>query len=329
MSQQYRSKKRSLNFLIYIWVLLILLSLLSVASYTWFSLSKTPKVSDMNLYVNVGSGLEIALSHDADQWGQQLSYLDMSGKTAPLRPVSWSEKEQRFYAAIYNMDGRLTGQWEPLDDQRHSNKNNSDHYYCKGTFYARTDMPVVVSLARAAVSANGHDGHGTYLIGVPLWNGEDTLHDNGGQGAECAVRIGIRITPVDQTGNPTGQPPVFYIYEPNADSHIDGAVGYTPTPSIDGAENLIDPARILTQTASRWSENDPVERDVLVYELGAFDKDTQLFTLQADEMVKIELYIWLEGQDVDCTNQIQAAQILANIQFVTNAGDQSGMQPIG
>ena len=45
-------------------------------------------------------------------------------------------------------------------------------------------------------------------------------------------------------------------------------------------------------------------------------------------MVRIELYVWLEGQDVDCTNRISQAQILASIQFATETSGQSGLKPI-
>ena len=328
MGKKQRTKKQKIRLTIYIWVLLILVSLLTVASYAWFSLSKTPRVSDMNMYVNAGTGLQIALEWDSDDWGQRLDFVDMSDETAPLRPVTWSELDQRFYAAVYGIDGRLTDRWDPLSDEINANKDSVFGYYCKGTFYARSDQSVSVSLAQAAVSADGHDGHGTYLIGTPLWNGETITHDNGGVGAESAMRIGIRITPIDEFGNPTGETPVFYIYEPNADSHMDGSVGAVSTPSIDGAESRVSEDKLITQSTTFWTEAYPVERDVLVYEMGKFDSDPELFSLKAGEIVKLELYVWLEGQDVDCTNQIKEAQIFANIQFETAPGDQSGLKPI-
>ena len=142
------------------------------------------------------------------------------------------------------------------------------------------------------------------------------------------MRIGIRITPIDEFGNPTGETPVFYIYEPNADSHPDGSTGYVATPSIDGTDTLVSADKLITQSTTSWTEAYPVERDVLIYEMGAFDSDPELFHLNAGEMVKLEMYIWLEGQDVDCTNQIQQAQIFANVQFDTKPGNQSGLQPI-
>ena len=45
-------------------------------------------------------------------------------------------------------------------------------------------------------------------------------------------------------------------------------------------------------------------------------------------MVMIDLYIWLEGQDYDCTNLIRDAQILASIQFESDPTGQSGLEPI-
>ena len=328
MSQQQRRFGRKRNMLLYFWILVILLSLLTVASYTWFALSRTPKVSDMNMHVNSAMGMEIALTHDSEVWSQQLDFLDMCSMEDPLRPVSWSEKDQRFYAAIYGFDGRLTGEWDPLTDEANANKNDGNGYYSKGTFFARTDQPVTVSLAKAATSADGREGHGTYVIGTPVWNADKISHDNAGIGAECAIRMGIRVTMVDGAGNPTGQTPVFYIYEPNADVHIDGSRGYVDTPSIDGPDTLVAREQILTQTVTLWTEAYPVQRDVLIYNMGDFDGDTTLFQLNKGEMAKIELYIWLEGQDIDCTNQIQEARILANFQLVAEAGGQSGLKPI-
>ena len=43
----------------------------------------------------------------------------------------------------------------------------------------------------------------------------------------------------------------------------------------------------------------------------------------------MDLYIWLEGQDVDCDNRIgRDAQISANIQFFADPDGQSGLKPL-
>ncbi len=330
MSTRNKKTPSKLTILIFFYVLLILMSLLTVASYTWFSLSRTPRVSDMNMYINSQSGMELSADPLAEEWKLQLDFRDLVDVTTKLRPITWSDKEQRFYAAVYGIDGRLTDipSWQPLTDERNANKDNLDGYYIKATFFARSGVALGVSLSPAVEVDEGINGSGTYVIGTPLWDPRQIFHNNGGQGAENAVRIGIRITPVDPTGEPKDGTSEFFIYEPNTDSHIDGTTEYIATPSIDGTEHLIAEDHLIRQTSSTWSEAYPVQRDVVIKELGEFDKDPELFTLNAGDMVKIDLYIWLEGQDVDCTNEINEAQILASIQFAGNAGIESGMKPI-
>ncbi len=325
--QPESNQKERRKILMLAWLVLLSLLLMTVATYTWFSISATPRVSDLYLFINAKPGLEIALD-PAGEWVSQLDFRDMVDETAPLRPVTWSDRDQRFYAASYGFDGRMTGTWEPLEDSRHANKNNIEGYYVKATFYARSGQDVKISLSPAVEVEEGVDGSGTYLIGTPVWDQETLLHSNGGQGAETAVRIGIRVTPVDTLGEPTGEESIFYIYEPNADAHIDGSTGYVDTPSIDLTQTLVPEDRMILQTASTWTEAYPVQRTVVIKDLGEFTKDPWLFDLKTDAMVCIDLYIWLEGQDVDCTNEIQSAQIMANIQFSAETEGQSGLVPI-
>ena len=327
-AKQQKTKRRSLLFF-YIYGLLILAILLTAASYAWFSISRTPRVSDLGMHITTGEGLELASSYDAQEWTHQLDFVDLVDETAPLRPATWSEKNQRFYAATYGIDGRLTDQWQPLTDANNAYRDNFYGYYTKITFYARTKQSVAVSLSPAVAVSEGLQGAGTYVIGTPLWNGQSVLHDNGGSGAENAVRVGFRITKVNAEGKALqGEDPTFIIYEPNADSHLDGSGNYIPTPSIDGAAQLVPEDRLITQTTSSWREAYPVQRDVLIHELGEFTSPTELFKLDVGELVKIDLYVWLEGQDVDCTNRIKGAQILANVQFSSKMDGQSGLEII-
>ena len=330
MKNENRKKRSWVTILVYFYMILILFSLLTVASYTWFSLSKTPRVSDLYMYVNSATGLELALEPNAadEDWVLQLDFRDMVDVTTELRPVTWSDRDGCFYAAVYGYDGRRTGQWEKLTDDRNANKVTLDGYYIKSTFYARTGQDVALSLTPAVEVEEGLQGSGTYLIGYPQWDATNIVHSNGGQGAECAVRIGIRITPVDKAGVQKGGASKFFIYEPNSNMHLDGSTAYVATPSIDGTDSLVPEDRLILQTASTWTEADPVQRDVVIRDLGEFTTETDLWELEAGEIIQIDLYVWLEGQDVDCTNVISKAQILASIQFAGDTEDQSGMDPI-
>ncbi len=330
VNRKKRSNHNGKKLILSFYLVLVLFTLITVASYTWFAISRTPRVSDMNLYVNSSTRLELSMDPTAEEWTLQLNLQDMMPESTPLRPVTWVEEEQCFYAAAYGADGRLMdlSYWEKLYDQRHANKNNIDGYYIKLTFFARATSAVTVRLSPAVEVDQGIYGSGTFVIGQPIWNKEYLFHENGGLGAESAVRIGIRLTPVDADGIPTGEEGAFYIYEPNCDSHIDGTEGYLPTPSITGMEQLISDEYLIRQTQSTWTETNPVEKGVVVKNLGEFQNTPILCTLDSGEIVQMDIYIWLEGQDVDCVDLIRKAQIMACIQFDADPEGGGGLTPI-
>ncbi len=362
-------------------VILLLLALLVTATYTWFALNRTPRVSNIGLNVNAPTGMLLSTQPYGAEWVQRLDYADLVGENAPLRPVTWSNADQCFYAAMYGADGRRSGGFLPLDDENNANRDDVYGYYIKATFYATSDTGVGVSLTHPVQLEDGFSGSGTYLIGTPVWDEENILHSDGGRGAQNAMRVGFRITPLDETGAELTGEQLFYIWEPNCDTHLvggteltpeedeeagetpeaqaeeedepltdedgDGVLDgglyvpettpdypwypdeYIPTPSIDGTEGLIDEEWLICQTTTYWSEADPVQRDLYYQTMGEFTTQTQLFKLNAEQIVRIDLYLWLEGQDVDCDNRIgQEAQVMANIQFDADYGGQSGLVPI-
>lgn len=319
------SKKTRL--IIYAYLLLFLLIISVTATYTWFSLSKSPVVNNLSMYVTSHSGLELALDPESEQWGSKISYEDMASESFPLRPITWSEQNQQFFAAEYGADGRING-WLPLTDEKNANKNNDDSYYSIGTLYAKASQNSTVSLAKKVQVSEGISGAGTYLVGMPTWNSKKVLHDNAGNGAENAIRIGIKITLLDDNNQPIKDTATFFIYEPNCNYHAQSEQGYVKTPSIDGSETLVPQDRLVLQDKSTWTEADPVENGVQIYSIGDFENSTKLFSLKEGQKAMIKLYLWLEGQDQDCTNAIQEAQVLANIQFVADAEDNSGLKPI-
>lgn len=322
-------KKRQKTLLVtLLLLLLILLPLSTVATYTWFSISRTPKVSDMEMTINSAVGLQIAWSADAaeDEWKQQLNFIDQVPSDTLLTPVTWSDAQQCFYTTTFGPDGRVSGVDVKLNDDMDA--NGRDGHYVKFTVYGRTEERVTVSLSPAVEIEEGKQGAGTYLIGTPLWDAETLSHQNGGDGAQYATRVGLRVTILDTAGNPTGEP-VFYLYEPNGDRHVDGSEGYQPTPSMDGTAELVPEARHIRQTTSEWEESEPVQRDVVIRRLGEFEREVELFRLEEQQKVKIDVYIWLEGMDVDCVNAIgQSAQLFANVQFLAKPTGNSGLVPI-
>lgn len=329
MNSKKNTKKGPKPVIIYFYIVLILMALTTAATYTWFTISKTPWVSDMSIYINSPSGLELSTDPLGEEWTQQLDVSRLLQDAPSLRPVTWVEDEQKFYAANYGLDGRLTDNWQPLADRLHGVAHNNDGYYIAATIYARAGQKMDVSLSPAVDVAEGVKGSGTFVIGKPVWNAEEIHHDNGGKGSELAVRVGFLVQKTDLNGTPKEEPAEFFIYEPNSDTHIDGSTDYVATPNIKGNAALVEENRLIHQTTSTWQESDPVEQNVVVRSSGEFLTDTTMFTLDSTELAKITVYIWLEGQDVDCTNEIgHEAKLLICLQFAGDTSGQSGMDPI-
>ncbi len=307
------------------YMLMVLVVLLTAATYTWFTISRTPEVHDLALYVGTARGLMISADPDLpfEKWGEHINYGDHMSKDTFLKPATWSDKEQRFYAAEFGADGRIRRISRKLNDDSNANGNGADSYYVKFTFYAKTDENVKVSLA------DPNELTGNFVVGMPEWDPENIVHANGGRGAQSAVRIGFKITKFDEKGQPIDEVPTFIIYEPNCDNHLDFTYDYELTPSIDGTENLVPSERLIRQTSTAWVESDPVQNGIVVYYYGEFLDDTFLFDLDSGQMAQIDMYLWLEGQDVDCTAEIgEQAKIIAAVHLEATSRGNSGFEDI-
>ena len=355
--------------LFYIYLLVALLSIFTVASYTWFTLSTTPQVSNMNMYITSGIGLELAASPNPEVWTNQLDiyetkelikYQGKDKEKPSLHQITWSDADQCFYGPLYGYDGRLMTfstldydkleviSWYRLEDKIHANTTAKSNYYMKATVYARSGQPTDICLAAPTWLDNEQTikGSGSYVIGITnqkTESGSIVGVLNSGKGPETAIRVGFRITRVDSEGNELDERSPMYIYEPNADRHVDGSEDYIPTYSIDEFRVVEETVPESTElTAENVAPKEPflVAEDRLTKqsfsksaeEPGEFLTNPTLFSVKPGEIVRIEIYIWLEGQDVDCSNAmsdgVSTTTILANIQFTGTTETQSGMVPI-
>ena len=72
-----KGKKSFAYIVLYFYMILLLLVLLTVASYTWFNISQTPRVSNMAMYINAMAGMDFSVSPQGGEWGKQLSFSDL------------------------------------------------------------------------------------------------------------------------------------------------------------------------------------------------------------------------------------------------------------
>ncbi len=295
-------------------VILVSLVLLTTATYAWMSIASTLKVVNLAMTVVTDNALKVALDEDGTP-GEFTTVLDLSELFAEdniLRPVTYSAVEDAFMAPVYGLDGRIETLTEMLlreDEEATPNytlmaegDEEAGYLIALDLWVCASETSCAVTLSPPTEVTEGLLGGGTYLVGAPVWNAETYTHDDGGQGAEYAIRIGFRSYDDD------GETENFVMYEPNNTGDV--------TTSVDGTGEYISADKYIIQSESTWDEQTPTLRDNVDYTLGEFlTDDIVLFELEAGVPKLITVYIWLEGQDEACDNSISAAELLLNLQF--------------
>ena len=122
-----------------------------------------------------------------------------------------------------------------------------------------------------------------------------------------------------------------YIWEPNYDTHTEYGISNArdiyniniTNPSnpvnYDGIIKEIDKNRnVTTDRASENNYPNLFKRvNVSYYTTNGFTENKEIFNLQAG-ITKIRIYMWVEGQDVDCENNASVGNMSLSLQFSTN-----------
>ncbi len=300
--------------------------LLTASTYAWMTIASQLMVTDLSLTVVSSNGLEIALDDEGapGEWSSSLDLSTLMEAGVALTPATYSALEDAFQEPEYGTDGRIATMVALLPTYLQDILFGEDSSMAEEDTLATVGVLAIdvwvrtssedcsVQLSAPTQVEEGLLGSGTYVVGTPVWNAQTVSHDDGGTGAQNAIRIGFR--PYDENGE-TEQ---IVIYEPNTDG--------TTTLSVDDTgEGLVAEEYLVTQAPSTWAEQDPVLNGSVDYTLGELEADVELFALATGEAKKVTIYIWLEGQDADCTNTISNAELLMNLQItaVTEGADAS------
>ncbi len=314
------------------WIITVSFVALSVATYAWMSIATSFKLSDLEINVISDNAVEIAMDVDGlpGEWVQSISAAELVPENAELRPLTYSATDKAFYSPKYGLDGRisllqasLVTTLADISTSSAEAEGEGAGYLLKFEFWLQTSSSKITTyLSDPEISPEGEMvANGSYVVGSPVWNEELIQHDDGGNGAQNAIRIAFLTEDYwlyDDAGAAVAlvEEGAFYIYEPNANAE-------EITPSMDGVDengNALpyegEDGKLIRQEQSSWQEQEFPLRNNVDYTYGKFiDEDTELFMLTANNPRKITMYVWLEGQDAQCTNSISAGKILANIHF--------------
>lgn len=279
-------------------VCLLYVAVLSTATYAWFTLNNKPKA--FNLSLTAGATADLLIADDTGggpgEYGEELDLKDAAQSPVAmdemeLNPVTTSDA-QTFYGPRYN--GNTVSDKEEITDEDELYKS----YVYKKTFYLKAGTLKTKSGKRASSGSRRYD----VMLQGPKSGEEHSgceIKQAGTDGRDTAAKS-IRIAFVLE--NPDGKIP---IYEPNSGESPNGG---------ESATNTLD---VQNGTLKQPSPGG-------AFEGGENGNSKKLFTITEGEDVLVTMLVWIEGTDVDCTNNIQMDEIIGNIQFTSKDAESTG-----
>ena len=297
MSNAEKKKVNWLRVVPTVAIALVLIILLSYATYAWLKRDWSPEILQSDMRIIAGSGLTFQFEGgDAIDSANINDLLDL--ETVELRSVSsCSGKSEDFFALEYGLTGDALKKLDPakhLDaDEIADLKNEEGKYTLLGKKYGYVDLTFTVS-----ADVNNMSDQSVYLGD----SSKIELVDAGAVGAHDplnAMRVSITVDGVTHVFLPSadGISPVRSIHTGITNNRVDGR-GYT----ADG----ISPADAQT-----------VSTDAKIFN-SFFEGKTALFTIAPGEQKKVNVCIWLEGVDDDCQDEVAGSALDLLIEFTAD-----------
>lgn len=302
-------------------MLLITMVALTTASYAWFSVNSAVQLAGLDVNVAAAEGIQV--STDASTWKASLTTTDIangySGHTNQLptllAPVSTVGSQAEGTFAMFG--GTLVeGTTTTLNASSRTDTAGAAGDYIAFDLFIKATSSTPIYLDAVSDIAYETTGAGSSV------------------GLEFSSRVAFFNQGTDATSTPataralaTGTSASQVIWEPHALEHTAVALG-------NGASVLVKTAYYGLKATGTGLTTTDFAGDSTHY--GAVttitpDTDTVPFEQIAGNVIftagagitKIRIYIWIEGQDVDCENnaslgfaQDNLSKIVANIKFI-------------
>ena len=324
--------KRKTSFKSSVIVLLLMAVLLMASSYAWFTSNQVVTISSLDVSVQARNGLQISV--DGTNWKAVLQNQDIidASKTytaavnqipTELEPVSTAGDVDAatgfmnmFYGSV-----EADGNDFKLSATKDTETNATSGKFIAFDIFLRVDTDTQVYLSRNSnVSYTGTADRGLQNAARVAF----VEQGNTPVGSDLADIQALKA--VDSTG--------VHIWEPNYDVHTAAAVSHaydTYGLTISTADEAVVPydgikAVIAKENgvllADANATDNPLSFATVTTEyrtpaaFASADTNQQIFNLAAG-ITKIRIYMWIEGQDVDCENNASGADIAYNIQITT------------
>ena len=320
-------KNRDIRFVYLLILLFITAVLFATSTYAWFTVNRLVQVDSLNVKVEAAGGIDI--STDGIHWKSGINGEDIT-------------EASKFYASSIN---QIPMKMEPVSTGGNVSNGMLEMFF--GTVSNDSKGNFVITSKRDIEVSGNRDGN---FIAFDLFFRvtKDTslyLTSNSGAkytgdkipGIENASRFAFLVLGNTNSGS---SPDVIqsmrgnqgvYIWEPNYDVHKAAAVAHArDTYGITTTENGADAIGYSGVKADITKENNVLvgnataEKNATLFDAVTPQfKTTEGNTAQfkflslTKGITKVRVYMWVEGQDVDCENNASGGNIDFNLQITT------------
>ena len=332
--EKKKRRNRKNRILILLIALFFTTVMFATTTYAWFTANQTVTVSTLTVNVEAQNGIQI--STDGTNWKSIIQTADITGVhdttytssvnqvPATMEPVSTAGnidstgKMEMYYGVIgSDSQGRYI-----LTATKSTEQEGTTGKFIAFDLFFKVDAATDIYL--------------TTNSGVRTTDDTDT-------GIKNASRIGFVVLGNTSAGSSisdiqslnAGTSANKYIWEPNYDVHTAAAVAhardtYNVTTTETGGSLLAyagvkapidstDGVLVNTNGATAYPTNysDFFANVTPSYStIAGFSTKQQIFSLQAG-VTKVRVYMWIEGQDVDCENSASGGTITYDLQITT------------
>lgn len=320
-----RERKTSLRSLIL--VLLITLVMLIASTYAWFTANQTVSVNQLEVNVQATSGLQISV--DAANWKSVLTTADLADSAVTQTYASNVNQIPTAMEPVSTAGGVTAGKLDMFYGVVEANEvtGNFDLSATKETDTRGVNGKYITFDIFLQVNAD-----------TPIWLTTNSTVVSVGEskGLENAARVAF----ITQGNVPVGSAPSVaqalnngttadvFLWEPNCDTHT--AAGVQNAASVYNLTTTEGPGAAalayngikaefdktagvhIKNTATQTTYFDPVTPDLRTNK--TMGTDQTFMTLTAG-ITKLRVYMWVEGEDVDCENNASGTDIGYNLQF--------------
>ena len=330
--EKKKNKKRRYRLFYLLLLLFITTITLSFSSYAWFTTNRLVKIDLLNVNVRAQGGIEISV--DGTNWKSVLTVTDieearnnypnsLNQVPSTLEPVSTvldieNGKIKMFYGtAINNTSGNYILETVRSIEEESFGDTSSGKFIVFDLFFKTNQDTMLYLTPESNVTYSGESSVGIENSARIAFVDEGTTFT----GASLNTIQALVTNNSDDV----------YLWEPNYDAHTNYGIsnalnvyGITTTSpgtklNYDGVAGEI--SKNLGITVDKANSNMyPAyfkRVDVDIASVSNFTNNVEAFNLRSG-ISKYRIYMWIEGQDVDCENNASVGNMALNLQFTTN-----------